>query len=143
MKPDFKDNKMEKSEKFEITYNSIGDGERREIESIRNRYAPHSDAEDKRIMIQRLDFLVRSLPIFISVAVCVIGLLVFGTGLAFVLKLKNIPVGVMLGVLGLAIMIIAYPVYKMLYLLNRKRYAGRIIALSDELLNSKGDDYRG
>ena len=56
---------MKKGEKFEITYKSIGDTERREIESIRSRYMGASESDDKIVRLQRLDFLVRKLPIFI------------------------------------------------------------------------------
>jgi hypothetical protein len=127
---------MEKSEKFEITYNSIGDRERREIESIRNRYIGLSDSDDKRTRLRRLDFLVRRLPIFISVAICVIGLLVFGLGLALVLEFQDTVLGSIIGTAGLLIMIAAYPIYKGIYIFQRRRYAGPILSLSDELLNS-------
>lgn len=127
---------MEKSGKFELTYNSIGDRERREIESIRSRYAGLSDADDKRMRLRRLDFLVRRLPICISVAICVIGLLVFGVGLTLALELDNTVLGSVIGSAGLIIIIVAYPIYKGIYLFQRKRYAGPILSLSDELLNS-------
>lgn len=134
---------MKKGEKFEITYKSIGDTERREIESIRSRYMGASESDDKIVRLQRLDFLVRKLPIFISVALCIVGLLVFGTGLAFVLELNKMSLGAALGAGGLVIMIIAYPIYKAGYIFQRKRYAGQILRLTDELLDSNGGNTRG
>ena len=133
---------MEHSGKFELTYNAIGDRERREIESIRNRYIGVPETNDKRARLARLDFLVRKLPIYISVVICVIGLLVFGTGLAFVLEFRMIGGGAALGAVGLVITVVAYPVYKAIYWLQRRRYAGQIVALTDELLNYKGGDTR-
>lgn len=127
---------MKNGEKFEYTYKSIGEKERREITDIRNRYTAHSDKQDKRARLKHLDFLVRKLSIWISIAVCIVGVLVFGTGLTFALELERMTTGIIVGSLGLIIMIIAYPIYKAVYILQRKRYAEQIISLSDELLNS-------
>lgn len=43
--------------------------------------------------------------------------------------------GVIIGVVGLALAIVNYPIYKRILASRKRKYAGRILALSDELLN--------
>ena len=43
--------------------------------------------------------------------------------------------GIVLGVVGMALAILNYPIYKRILGARRKKYAGRIIALSDEIMS--------
>ncbi len=42
--------------------------------------------------------------------------------------------GIVVGIVGMALAIINYPIYKKLLASRRKKYAGQIIALSDQLM---------
>lgn len=44
--------------------------------------------------------------------------------------------GIVIGVIGMAMAIINYPIYKAILGSRRKKYASKIIALSDKLINS-------
>ena len=71
-----------------------------------------------------------------------VGAVIMGTGMSLVmtdigvmLGMENpmIP-GIVVGVIGLALVIINYPVYKKILAGRRKKYAGKIIELSDSIL---------
>lgn len=43
--------------------------------------------------------------------------------------------GIVIGIIGLALVLINYPIYKRILASRKKKYAGKIIALSDKLMN--------
>ena len=46
------------------------------------------------------------------------------------------PLGIVIGVVGIAMVAANYPVYSVIMRSRRKKYAQRILALSDELLQN-------
>ena len=72
----------------------------------------------------------------IAITVGVIGLLIFGAGLslAMVWKETMLVVGVLVGLLGMILMALALPVYKIVTKKQREKVASQILALSEELM---------
>ena len=61
-------------------------------------------------------------------------MLIFGTGMSLVLVWNFQVSGILVGILGLALMAAAYPVMKYLEKKCRKKYGPAILELSKELL---------
>lgn len=124
------------SNDFEYNYKAPTKEERMEIESIRNSYIPKDEPSNKMERLRKLDFKVKNLPVAFSIAFGVIGSLIFGLGLAMILEWNIILWGILVGVVGFFITILAYPVYKFITQKLKNKYSEEIIKLSDELLNN-------
>lgn len=67
--------------------------------------------------------------------------LVLGTGMSLAMKVIGtsipyvMPIGIGVGLLGILLVSVNYPIYKGILKSRKKKYSGRIIELSDSLLN--------
>lgn len=120
--------------KFSYTYSAPTDEERKEIESIRRRYKPESFEESKVARLRRLHSMVTGRATAFSLALGILGLLVFGTGLALMLEFGMIVLGIIIGVIGIIPIAIAYPLYNFLFKIGRAKYGDEILRLSTEIL---------
>lgn len=123
------------AEKFEYKYSAPTQEERNEIDRIRRQYQPKDETITKMDRLRYLDNKVKTIPMTISLSIGIIGTLIFGLGLTFILEWNNIPLGVVLMVIGAAIMAIAYLSYSMSSKKLKSKYSKEILALSEELLN--------
>lgn len=72
-----------------------------------------------------------------------VGAIVMGAGMSLVMTEIGAMIGVedpmvpgiLVGVVGLAAVLVNYPIYKKILNARRKKYADRIIALSDKIIN--------
>lgn len=66
-----------------------------------------------------------------------IGALVLGTGMCLAMKIIGdmMAVGVVIGLIGIALVSVTYPLYKRLLKRRKDKYAKDVLALSDEILN--------
>ena len=129
---------MNNDDKFKFNYSALTASERKQVESIRSVYAPEKTRSDKdRLM--RLNKKVHSIPTGFSIAVGVIGLLIFGLGMTFAMEWQNLIVGIILGVVGAAVMALAYPVHRLIFKKLKAKYSSEIIALCDSILNEEED----
>lgn len=126
-------------EEFNYTYKAISDRERREIESIKNQYEPPKTEEGKLQRLRRLNSYVNNSALIISLVLGICGTLIFGTGLALVLEWGQILFGIIIATISLPLIIIAYPVYKMVLKRNKKKYGPEILRLSEELLKESAN----
>ncbi len=120
---------------FNYTYKAPTEAERREIESIKRQYESKNEDKSKLTRLRKLNNYVNGTATSISLALGVIGLLVFGLGLAMVLEWKIIAGGIFISALGVPLIAIAYPVYNMVLSKNKAKYGDEILKLSNELLN--------
>lgn len=131
------ENKTKSEADFKFEYSAPTDIERKEILSIRNEYllagADGNDMERLRAMHRR----VKSLPRALSIVIGVIGTLIFGGGMAMFLEWNYTVSGAIVGVLGFIIAPAAYPIYKILAKIMKKKYSDRIIKLSNEILGEE------
>lgn len=115
---------------FSYTYNA---GVSQEVLEIRNKYLPRE--ESKLEELKRLDHLVHSAGVLQALCIGVISCLVFGTGMCFAMGVigHSMWLGILLGLVGAAGMIAAFPVYKKFFHTAKTKYAPRILELADEL----------
>lgn len=130
------DNQNEK-EGFHYTYSAK---EQTEINEIRKKYLPKE--ADKMEQLRRLDASVYRKGSVASLVVGIIGALIMGVGMSLVmtdlgvkLGLANVMVpGIIIGIIGIALVSVAYPVYTVVTKHERERIAPEVLRLTDELL---------
>lgn len=128
---------QENNNKFSYTYSAPTEAERREIESIRRQYKSEPDSESKVDRIRRLHSGVIGKATAVALALGVVGLLIFGGGMALVLEFGKLALGIILAAIGLVPISAAFPVYNKILADGKKKYGDEILRLSDELLDNK------
>lgn len=115
---------------FEYTYSA---DQQAEIEKIRSKYVPKE--ETKLDQLRKLDASVTRPGTIWGLVIGIIGTLVFGGGMSCVLVggVSLFVPGIVLGIVGIACMIAAYPIYKKITAKERERIAPQILALTEEL----------
>lgn len=117
-------------EKFSYTYSAK---EQAEVNRIRKKYIP---SEDKMEQLRKLDAGVTEKANMAAIMVGVIGALVMGIGMCCAMVWQGlwfIP-GIIIGVIGIMILAVAYPVYQRVIKKEREKIAPEIIRLTDELM---------
>ena len=99
--------------------------------------ATHSDVETLRSLDRKVK---RPAEIF-AYTFGIVGSLVLGTGMSLAMKVIGaslswgMPVGIAIGLIGLAMVGVTYPLYDEILKKRKAKYADDIIALSDKILN--------
>ena len=123
---------MEKNqESFQYTYSAK---EQAEIKRIRSKYVPKE--ENKMERLRRLDASAAQKATMYAMIVGVIGALILGTGMSCCMVWADtllIP-GIVIGVIGMAVVAVAYPLYNRTLKKERARIAPEILRLTDELM---------
>ena len=121
---------------FEYTYSAQ---RQKEVEEIRNAYLPKE--EDKMAELRRLHAIPTQKAQAASLAVGIIGALILGTGMSlcmteFGATLGNFAMvmGVMIGLVGIILVVLAYPIYNRTLKKERERIAPEILQMTEELL---------
>lgn len=119
---------------FQYTYSAE---QQREIEKIRSRYTETEMSKMDRLT--ELDRSVTRKGRTVSLLLGIFGALIMGLGMCFAMVWSEpmealFVVGVIVGLAGIAMVAVAYPVYSAITRRERARIAPEIIALSDELL---------
>lgn len=128
------------SKKFEYKYSAPTIEERKEIDSIRRQYLPQDKTMTKMERLRHLDRKVKSIPQAISISLGIIGILTFGLSMTFFLEwVKYWYVGIPCAIIGVLIMIIAYPIHLKTLAKLKNKYGKEIIELSNELLNEESE----
>ena len=126
---------MNNTNDFECKYFAPTPQERKEIESIRNRYLPEASSSDQLLKLRKLDSKVKNTPATISICVGIIGTLIFGLGFTMILE-WYLPVwGVLVSMFGAVPIALAYPINQFLKKRMKAKYSKEILEISDELLN--------
>ena len=105
------------------------------VEQIRTKY---TEKEDSKIdKLRALDKKVSAPAEAFAYSFGIIGALVLGAGMSFAMKVigDSMAMGIVIGLLGILMVSVNYPIYKKLRASRRKKYAPEIMKLSDELLN--------
>ena len=132
---------MDNKETFNYTYSAK---EQEEIKNIRKKYAAPEKTEDKMEQLRRLDAAVTQKATVVSLILGIIGALILGTGMSLamteigeLLGLQGATamlVGILVGIVGIALVCVAYPVYNRIIKKEREKIAPEIIRLTDELM---------
>lgn len=124
-----------REEGFSYTYSAA---QQQEIENIRKIYLPPE--ENKMAQLRRLHHSATQKAQAWSIAMGVIGVLVMGTGMSLTMTELGqllgdlaMTVGILIGLVGLVLVALAYPMYNRVLKKERERIAPEILRLTDEL----------
>lgn len=124
------ENEKEK-EGFRYTYSAK---EQMEIKNIRQKYMPRE--MDKMEQLRKLDQSATQKGMTVSLVVGIIGALFLGIGMCCTMVWADvwfIP-GIIVGIFGIVMVSLAYPLYNHITQKERERIAPEIIRLTDELM---------
>lgn len=121
---------------FEYTYSAR---QQEEIERIRKKYAPAEETQDKMALLHKLDAQTTKKGTVVALAVGVVGALVLGLGMSCVTVWAEamFAPGVLIGTVGIAGVIAAYPLYNHITARERKKASAQILRLVEELREKK------
>ena len=132
------DNNQEK-ETFHYTYSAK---EQKEIQDIRKKYMPSE--VDKMEQLRRLDAGVTQKATTAALVPGIIGTLLLGTGMSLAMTDLSqslgyygelgMLIGIIIGVIGIVLVCLAYPLYNRVVKREREKIAPEIIRLTDELM---------
>jgi len=132
---------MENKEPFKLTYSAK---EQEEIKAIRKKYAAPQETEDKMAQLRRLDAAVSQKATSVSLMFGIIGALILGMGMSLAMtdigRIIGLAggmamlIGILIGIVGIILVSIAYPIYNYIIKKERKKIAPEIIRLTDELM---------
>ena len=128
---------MDNNQSFQYTYSAE---RQQEIENIRKKYLPKE--EDKMEQLRTLHHSATRKAKSASIAIGVIGALILGTGMSLCMTELGalldghlgMVIGILVGLVGLVMVALAYPVYNSVLKKERERIAPEILRLTDELL---------
>lgn len=127
---------MEHKDSFRFTYSAA---QQQEVENIRKKYLPME--EDKMEQLRKLHGIPTQKAQAASLAVGIIGALIMGTGMSLAmtdighaLGSLSMVLGIVIGLVGMVLVALAYPVYNRVLAKERQRIAPEILRLTDELM---------
>jgi len=127
---------MENKEGFNFTYSAA---QQQEVEDIRKKYLPKE--EDKMEQMRKLHAIPTQKAQAASLAIGIIGALIMGTGMSLAmtdigaaLGSLAMVIGIVIGIVGMVLVALAYPLYNRVLKKQREKIAPEILRLSDELL---------
>ncbi len=129
-----------KHKPFHYTYVAPTEAERREISHIRGEYATPKKTVTALDRVRALDNHVKSTAMMAGLIPGILGLLIFGLGMAMILEWNIVLWGVSLCVVGCAPMGVAYPAYKATLKRMREKYGPEILRLTEELLGEQTEE---
>ena len=118
---------------FHYTYSAP---ENREVLEIRKKYLPREETKFEELL--RLDGLVQNSGIPEALCAGIGGALIFGLGLCLCMKVIGdaMWLGLILGLVGSAGMLAAYPMHRKLFQKAKQQHTPRILELTAELANA-------
>ena len=122
----------EKKETFHYTYSA---SQQQEIKRIREKYMPPPQEEDKMERLRKLDAGVTKPGTIVSLIVGIISTLIFGLGMCCTMVWTDLFIpGIVIGMIGLAGIVSAYPLYVQITKKQHAKVAPEIMRLTDELM---------
>ncbi|MBO5113577.1 MAG: hypothetical protein J6C12_09580 [Lachnospiraceae bacterium] len=127
------DNIISQDNTFSYKYSAV---ENKEIQEIRKRYLPQS--ESKLEELKRLDMQVQNAGMVESLCIGIISSLVFGLGMCLAMQIIGTGIGMMvlgivIGIIGMAGILVAYPVCRRKQRKAKENLSPRILELTEEL----------
>jgi len=127
---------MENKDEFSFTYSAE---QQKEIEAIRKKYLPQE--ADKMEQLRKLHAVPTQKAQTASLTVGIIGALIMGTGMSLAmtdigsaLGSLAMVIGILVGIVGIVLVALAYPLYNRVLKKQREKIAPEILQLSEELL---------
>lgn len=124
---------MNEKKKYSYSYSAA---ENKEIKRIREKYTEPDERETKLEQLRRLDESVNKSAMAVALTIGILGALILGFGMSCVMVWtdKMFVPGIVIGLIGLIITVLAYPIYKIKAEKKRKEIAPLILKLTDELI---------
>lgn len=123
---------MENNDSFEFTYSAP---EQEEIRKIRDKYLPQDERTNKMELLRQLDASVTRKGTVAALCLGVISTLIFGISMCCCMVWTSLFfVGILIGIVGMAGMGAAYPVYSVITKKERQRIAPQILKLTEDLM---------
>ena len=124
---------------FKYTYSAK---EQDEIKRIRQKY--QKQEEDSMTRLRKLDASATSKATVMALMFGIVGALILGIGMSLIMTdlakvfgmtgIANMIVGIIIGLLGIILVILAYPTYSMVLKREQDKIAPEILRLTDELI---------
>ena len=122
---------MEPNESFEFTYSAP---EQEEIRRIREKYMPRQERQSKLERLRELDEGVTRKGTVAALILGILGALILGLGMSLCMVWELFMPGIPVGVAGMAMAGVAYPVYTRVTEREKERVAPEILRLTEELM---------
>ena len=126
---------------FQYTYSAK---EQEELKRIREKYTKPEQSESKIDVLRHLDAKVTQKATTVSLILGIAGALLLGTGMSLIMtdissvlgsiERFALPIGIIVGLIGIVLISLAYPVYNNVARKEREKIAPEIIRLTDELM---------
>lgn len=114
---------------FRYTYSAP---QQEEIKKIRQKYLPKE--EDKMAQLRRLDQSATNKGTTAALIAGIVGALILGLGMSCAMVWELFVIGIFIGVIGIALIAMAYPLYLRITKVEREKIAPEIMRLTDELM---------
>ena len=124
---------------FKYTYSAK---EQDEIKKIRQKYQPQE--QDGMTTLRKLDAKASEKATIMSFVLGIVGALILGSGMSVIMTdigtvlgvtgLAGIITGIILGLVGMVLVVLAYPVYSKVLKKEREKVAPEILRLTEELM---------
>lgn len=124
---------------FRFTYSAK---EQEELKKIRQKYQPQE--ENKMDKLRKLDASVTQKATMVSLMLGIIGALIMGTGMSLAMSelgerlglqgTMGMVISIIVGIVGMLLMCLAYPVYNRIVKKEREKIAPEILRLTEELM---------
>ncbi len=124
---------------FQYTYSAK---EQDEIKKIRQKYQVQE--EDGMCKLRKMDAKVSQKATGVSLVLGIVGALLMGSGMSLIMTnlgailgmtgISSIAVGIIVGLFGIVLAALAYPVYSVVLKKERAKIAPEILRLTEELL---------
>ena len=130
---------MDNKENFQYTYSAK---EQAEIKAIRKKYVTPAETKDKMAQLRRLDAGVTQKATSVSLAFGIVGAIIMGSGMSLIMTdigamlgtALAMIFGIGLGIVGMILVSLAYPIYNRIVKKEREKIAPEILRLTEELL---------
>lgn len=112
------------------------------VQKIRTQYTEKE--HDQLDELRELDRKVKRPPTVFSYVLGSVGAIVMGAGMSLVMTdlgatlgiASVMPIGIAVGLAGLAVVLVNYPIHRNLLAARRAKYAKEVIALSEKIINN-------
>lgn len=116
------------------------------VQKIRTQYMEKDSTEKDLSLLRELDAEVKRPANVFGYTFGSIGAIIMGAGMSLVMTdiglqtgISNpMPLGIVIGIIGMFMAIINYPIYKSILSSRKEKYADRILSLSEKLI--KGEE---
>lgn len=111
------------------------ENEKNVVEQIRTQYEVRG--ESKLEKLKKLDRRTKRPAEIFAYSFGIIGALVLGVGMCLAMKIIGnlMPLGIVIGCVGIAMVSVNYFIYKKIETSRKKKNANRVLSLADEMLN--------